>query len=64
MKICQSLFEYVRNPLYKIDNALEAGVWRIIHAYVTVFQVLCELHQVYILICHVDLLLCIPASWE
>ena len=29
MKICQSLFEYVGNPLYKSDNVLEAGVWRI-----------------------------------
>ena len=28
MKICQSLFVYVGNPLYKSDNGLEAGVWR------------------------------------
>ena len=27
MKICKSLFEYFGNPLYKTDNALEAGVW-------------------------------------
>ena len=29
MKICLSLFEYIGNPLYKRDNALEAGDWRI-----------------------------------
>lgn len=29
MKIGQSLFEYVGNPLYKSDNALKAVVWRI-----------------------------------
>jgi hypothetical protein len=29
MKICQSLFEYAGNLLYKSDNALEASVWRI-----------------------------------
>ena len=29
MKISQSLFEYVGNPLYKSDNAREAGAWRI-----------------------------------
>ena len=28
MKICQSLFEYVGNPLYTSDNALNAAVWR------------------------------------
>jgi hypothetical protein len=28
MKICQSLFENVGNPLYKSDKALEDGVWR------------------------------------
>lgn len=29
MKIFQSLFECVGNPLYKSDNALEVGDWRI-----------------------------------
>jgi hypothetical protein len=29
MKIFQSLFKYVGNPLYRSDNALEAGVWRV-----------------------------------
>ena len=29
MKICQLIFEYVGNPLYKSDNALDVGVWRI-----------------------------------
>ena len=27
--VCQSLYEYVGNLLYKSDKALEAGVWRI-----------------------------------
>ena len=31
---------------------------------VTVVKVLCEFHQVHISICCVDLLLCMPASWE
>ena len=29
MKICQSLSQYVGNPLYKSDNAPKAGVWMI-----------------------------------
>ena len=29
LKICQSLFEHDGNPLYKSDNPLETGVWRI-----------------------------------
>ena len=27
--MCQSLFEYVGDQLYKSDNALKADVWRI-----------------------------------
>ena len=29
MKICQSLFEYIGNTLYKSDNDIETGVWRL-----------------------------------
>jgi hypothetical protein len=29
IKMCQSLFEYVGNPLYKSDNVLEDSVSRI-----------------------------------
>ena len=29
MKIWQSLFEYVGKELYKSDNAVKAGVWKI-----------------------------------